>query len=715
MKCYPKDTLDRFQFNEVLLCLETYCRTQTGKALALRLRPSDEQHRVELWLDQTHEYLRVLNEGMSFPPFQFPHIGKEMDMLAIQGAVLEAPQFMSLRETVETANGVIRFLRQKREMLPAMAKISAHLAECKEIVPLIDHVLEAPGVVKSSASKELATIRRDLQSKRQQANRVFMSELRKCQKAGWLRDFNESSYNSRRVLAVLAEYKRQVKGIIHGSSDTGRTTFIEPMETVEINNEIFGLEQEERREIHRILKELSNQVKVYLPELKGFVKMLTILDLTQAKSNFAIRLEASRPSISNEKVVELREARHPLLLLQNETEGKVTVPLNLELNQQQRIVVISGPNAGGKSIALKTMGLLQVMLQSGLLIPADENSIMTIFKQLYVDIGDDQSIEMELSTYSSRLVKMKYFLEFSGKDTLMFIDEFGTGSDPELGGAIAEVILERIAELRVMGIVTTHYSNIKILGDHLEGLRNACMLFNEKTLEPLYELSIGQPGSSYTFEVAKKIGLPKKVLGDARAKLDKKKVKLDQLLVKLQKEQNELNRQQSELQRELDVTEEKAEMYEALHQQLQSREAQEKANREVTNKLTDAGRKYLSLVELFDQKGDKKAVVKKLMIHLNNEKARKDAERKKRREEKLRAESDKKAREKARKKAAAAKKRAEQQRMKVEVGCTVKLKGGKQKGEVEAISGNKVTVVFGMMKTIAPINNLVVIQPPKKR
>jgi DNA mismatch repair protein MutS2 len=706
MHCYPKDTLDRFQFSEILALLESNCRSRTGKALALQLAPVSNRDLIALWLDQTFEYFTVLDEDKYFPPFAFPNIRKEVETLHVNGAVLEGAQFMNIRETVETANTVVRFLRQKREAFPALFSIVGDVEECKALIPMIDQILDPPGIVRSSASKALAAIRKSLVSQRQQASRLFMSEMKKCQKAGMLRDFNEGSYNNRRVLAVLAEYKRQVKGIIHGSSDTGRTTFIEPMSTVEINNELIELEQEEKKEIHRILKELTVAVRAFLPEIEAFEQILSELDLTQAKARLAITMNCARPRVSNKRYVEVHNAYHPLLLLQNKAENKTTIPLSLQLDEKNRIIVISGPNAGGKSIALKTLGLLQIMMQSGMMLPVGENTIMSVFERFFVDIGDDQSIEMELSTYSSRLVKMKHFLKFADKDTLLFIDEFGTGSDPELGGAIAEAILEGILEQQVFGIVTTHYSNIKILADKREGLTNACMLFNEQTLLPLYQLNIGQPGSSYTFEVAKKIGLPKSLLHKARQKLDVKKVKLDTLLVKLQKEQNEVQRQKETLQRELDITEEKAEMYAALRAQLEARETDDKASREKGTALLELGRRMKSLIELYDQKGDKKAVVKKLMIQLTSEKAKKDEARKAKKQAILKAETDEKAKEKARK---ATKRKAVDKALreeKIEVGTIVHLKDGKHKGEVESIDGQKVTVVFGMMKTIASKKDL---------
>ena len=575
--------------------------------MAADLVPIKHRTTIELLLNQSHEYLSILLEGRYFPDTAYPNVTPYLQTLPTKGSTLDAKEIMDLRVMVDVANTVIRFLKEHYEEYPALHEIRGALVPVKEIVEHIDKVLDPPGIVRSNASKALATIRKELQSTRQQANRVFMAEVRKFQKLGWLRDFNEGSYNSRRVLASMSEYKRQIKGIIHGASDTGRTTFIEPMSCVQLNNEVLELEQEEKKEIFRILKALTEDLRQHLDTIVVFEEVLANVDFTRAKALLARRINAIRPALSMHKKVELVKAYHPLLLLQNEAEEKPTIPLSLSLDHNQRIIVISGPNAGGKSIALKTMGLLQIMLQSGLLIPAHENSIMCLFDSMLVDIGDDQSIEMELSTYSSRLIKMKYFLEFANKRTLFFIDEFGTGSDPELGGAVAEAILERVAASGAYGIVTTHYSNIKLLADRLPQLENASMLFDERSLKPLYQLQVGQPGSSYTFEVAKKIGLRKDLLADARTKVDANKIKMDKLLVNLQKEQNRLARTKKELQRELDVTQEKAEMYTALREQLTMRKKEDDAKREKATELMEWGRRFKALIQLYEDKGDKKS------------------------------------------------------------------------------------------------------------
>ncbi|MGD1844415.1 MAG: hypothetical protein ACFB10_03365 [Salibacteraceae bacterium] len=714
MKWYPEDTMSRFQFQEILLLLEERCRSRKGKELAIDLRPVSDRRAITTALYQTHELLRVHEEGRYFPAFDAPDSQSERELLAVNGAALEAAQFGNLLNIISTANGVVRFLKSKHEEFPNLGKLVQYMTVCKEVAPLINKVIDGT-TVKSSASRELARIRKNLSSKRQHASRLFQAEMRKFQRSGWLREFGESSWNQRRVLAVLSEYKRQVNGILHGSSDTGRTAFIEPGSTVEINNQLIELEQEEKQEIHRILKELTAQMAVFQPEFNAAAELLGELDLIRAKMRLAQALDAKLPSLSKDRSMDVLEARHPLLYLQNEAEGKKTVPLTLHLNQNNRVLIISGPNAGGKSIALKTLGLLQLMVQSGMLLPAHENTVMGIFDRIFVDIGDDQSIEMELSTYSSRLVKMKYFLEFADASTFFFIDEFGTGSDPELGSAIAESILEQLTDSKAYGIITTHYSNIKLLADATPGLVNACMLFDEESLRPLYELIVGQPGSSYTFEVASKIGLNKKLLKAARQKLDGRKVKLDAMLVRLQKDQQRLAEREKELLRELDVTEEKAEMYSNLQQELRAQLASEKADRDQINKMMELGRRYKALLDYYDQTGDRKQLIKKLMIAASQEKQKRDSARKQAKNEALQKEQSKKAREKANRKVEARRKKAELAREKIEVGSMVRLKTGKEKGEVASIEGNKATVLFGFFKTIAAVKDLRLVEKKQRK
>lgn len=692
MRFYPEDTLSRFAFPDILEQVKGYCRTEKGKVITQELRPSLDYGSIALELDQTKEAKNIRENGITFPDYHFPNIDRELQLLAVPNAVLEGKQLVKLRQVAEVAQSVIRYLSEQRALYPALFSIIDGLEKAKGLIHTINKTLEDNGGVKSNASRELAAIRNELSGLRSQASRVFDAAIRKYRKLGWLREFDESFYNDRRVLAVLAENKRKVNGTLHGLSESGGTAFIEPSELVGLNNAIFETEQQERKEVHRILTQLTQEVRQYYPILNAYAFALGYLDFTHAKAAFAIAISANKPILRREPGIKLFNAYHPILLLQNQQEGKETVPTTVELNLHQRILVISGPNAGGKSIALKTVGLLQIMLQSGLLIPADEWSEVSIFDQLFVDIGDDQSIAYELSTYSSRLKKMKHFLTLANKHTLFFIDEFGTGSDPELGGAMAETILDDLVETNAFGLITTHYANIKIQAEEHPHMLNGCMRFDEETLEPRYVLEMGHPGSSYTFEVAQKIGLPHQLIDRAKQKLDQRKVKLDQLLITLQTKKNQLNKEthllqqeKSRLRKEIAEKEAAVEKFTAQTRSL---------NMEANKKLMAMGRKYEALLENWRKHHDKKSLLKRIIQAAEKQEIRK-AE--------LKTGKPKTTSKKATPKAPP---------KPVKVGDTVRMKGSDQRGEVQDISKGKATVLFGMMKTIVPVADL---RPARKK
>lgn len=701
MKLYPTDTLARFEFPAVVNQIHDIAQSRRGKEFALTLQPIDEVARIEELLNQTFELKTILENGIFFPEFSFPNIGRELDKLTIENSVLEGEEIIKLRKIAEVAATIIKFFKEKKSLYPALKEITAGLEASKEFIAMIDEILEPNGFIKSRASKELAAARKQLAEARQKANKVFESQLRKFKNLGWLREYSESFYNERRVLAVLAEYKRQIPGTLHGSSESGSTAFIEPSSVVALNNDVAEARQREQREEYRILRQLTARIRNHRHVLESYERALGFLDFTFAKAKYAVQIHANRPIISKEKNIELHKAYHPVLLTQNLREGKKTVPLNLYLNRQKRILVISGPNAGGKSISLKTLGLLQIMFQSGVLIPAADTSSMGVFKQIFVDIGDDQSIAYELSTYSSRLLKMKHFLFHAHKNTLFFIDEFGTGSDPELGGAMAEVILEELAETKAFGIITTHYANIKIMAETNQHMMNGSMLFNEKTLQPKYELHIGNAGSSYTFEVAQKIGLDKEIIDRAKKKLDSQKIKFDTLLTTLQAKRNELNKETHRLrkekeimQKEVEASRREAELY---------RQKQEDLNFSENKQLIERGKKYDALLEAWQEKSKRRDLAHRLTLQAEREAARKkEADM----VEKLREKQERIRRQKQNRRK---KKKIEKKLSKkpIEVGHQVKLRTSPQVGVVEEISKNKATVVFGMVKTIVPLEKLI--------
>lgn len=701
MKLYPTDTLARFEFPAVVNQIHDIAQSRRGKEFALTLQPIDEVARIEELLNQTFELKTILENGIFFPEFSFPNIGRELDKLTIENSVLEGEEIIKLRKIAEVAATIIKFFKEKKSLYPALKEITAGLEASKEFIAMIDEILEPNGFIKSRASKELAAARKQLAEARQKANKVFESQLRKFKNLGWLREYSESFYNERRVLAVLAEYKRQIPGTLHGSSESGSTAFIEPSSVVALNNDVAEARQREQREEYRILRQLTARIRNHRHVLESYERALGFLDFTFAKAKYAVQIHANRPIISKEKNIELHKAYHPVLLTQNLREGKKTVPLNLYLNRQKRILVISGPNAGGKSISLKTLGLLQIMFQSGVLIPAADTSSMGVFKQIFVDIGDDQSIAYELSTYSSRLLKMKHFLFHAHKNTLFFIDEFGTGSDPELGGAMAEVILEELAETKAFGIITTHYANIKIMAETNQHMMNGSMLFNEKTLQPKYELHIGNAGSSYTFEVAQKIGLDKEIIDRAKKKLDSQKIKFDTLLTTLQAKRNELNKETHRLRKEKEIMQKEVES--SRREAELYRQKQEDLNFSENKQLIERGKKYDALLEAWQEKSKRRDLAHRLTLQAEREAARKkEADM----VEKLREKQERIRRQKQNRRK---KKKIEKKLSKkpIEVGHQVKLRTSPQVGVVEEISKNKATVVFGMVKTIVPLEKLI--------
>ncbi|MEX1188621.1 MAG: DNA mismatch repair protein MutS [Bacteroidia bacterium] len=691
MRIYPEDSRSSFEFDKICKLIEQHCRSAIGKQKALGMEPLSDYSAIELQLTRVREYLDVIQSGSGFPSASFPEISREIALLRVAGSTLQEKQLMDLRDVSDTVNNVLRYLKDKESVLPGICSIFDSVYITKDIIDPIDLVLDPAGIVRSSASKELASIRKDLASARRDLDKVFRQQLQRLKKLGWLADTEESIYNGRRVLSVVAEQKRSVKGLIQGSSDTGKTTFIEPIETVDLNNEVFELIQQERREIMRILRQLTNELRYNIELIKNYESCLSEFDFNRAKAHLSIELKAVMPHLIKTSQIRLVEARHPILHLQYKASGKSIVPMTCELNNEQRLLIISGPNAGGKSITLKTVGLLQMMLQSGMLVPVNPESEMGIFHRFFADIGDSQSIEMELSTYSSRLAKMRYFIELADKRTLLLIDEFGTGTDPELGGAIAEAMLEELSKRKVVGVITTHYMNIKIAADRLEGVKNACMLFDDVTLQPMYQLVTGQPGSSYTYVIAEKAGLPVPLINRARNMTSKDKITLDRMLQQLQKEQQELKKLLVTLdtkQNEADISKKK---YDELFDKWKQKVEAKKNNVDVNIKFIEVGKKFLDIQKEWETSTDKKPVLEKLNRMLNTEKKKKLDKKLQAKKEKLKA------------------KVLEKKKEEIKVGSKVKLLSGKQTGIVEEIQNNRARVIFGNLKTLASLENLEVV------
>ena len=596
MKLYPESAYIQLEFDKVRALLVELTRTSYGKQKAETLRIHTKKQFIDQELRQSYQYLQLLVSGQTFQHDQIFNLSKELKLLSIPGAVLTGEVFILFRNLAENIKGIFRWFDDERmynfNSLFDVIKVTRFE---KSITEEINRVIGDDARVVDTATDDLARIRMALYRKRNEQRRSFEKILNKMQKAGYTADIEESFLNGRRVLAVYAEHKRIVKGILHGESDTRRTSFIEPEETIEINNEIFSLENDERDEEYRILKELTARLSVQSPLLKQYMEVLGEFDFIRAKAKLALQMDAHLPQVVDSSGIKLVKAYHPLLLLYNKKLNKPVIPLDLVLDERNRILLISGPNAGGKTVCLKTTGLLQMMVQSGLLVPAHPESSFGIYKQLMIHIGDTQSIEFELSTYSSHLKNMKHFMEDANGRTLFFIDELGSGSDPNLGGAFAEVFLEQLIKRHAFGIVTTHYLNLKVMASKTPGIINGAMAFDEKSLLPMYKLNVGKPGSSYTFAIAERIGLSKDLIDRAKQLVDENHFTLDKLLNRTEQDLRKLENREKELQK---LVKENETLKKTLTQQIdRERHAQQVEILKYQNKVTEEKLVYLKDME----------------------------------------------------------------------------------------------------------------------
>lgn len=550
MKLYPESAPVQLEFDKVKALLVEQTRTLYGNEKASNLRIHTRKQFIDMELRQSYQYFQLLATGQTFQHDQVFNLSRELKLLSISGAVLTGDIFILFRSLAENIGSIFRWFDDERQSsLSSLYEVIRQTHYEKSIPQEISRIIGDDGRVLDNASEDLSRIRMALYRKRNEQRRSFERILGKLQKAGYIADIEESFLNGRRVLAIYAEHKRIVKGILHGESDTRRTSFVEPEETIEINNEIFSLENDERDEEYRILRELTARLSSFSPLLKQYVDVLGEYDFIRAKARLAAMMDAHLPQVLDASGIKLVRAYHPLLLLYNKKSGKTVIPLNLTLDEKNRILLISGPNAGGKTVCLKTTGLLQMMVQAGLLVPAHPESTFGIFKHLMIHIGDTQSIEFELSTYSSHLKNMKHFMEVANGRTLFFIDELGSGSDPNLGGAFAEVFLEQLLKRHAYGIVTTHYLNLKVMASKTSGIINGAMAFNEKNLLPEYRLNIGKPGSSYTFSIAERIGLSKELINRAKELVDENHFTLDKLLNRTEQDLRQLESRDKDLQK----------------------------------------------------------------------------------------------------------------------------------------------------------------------
>ena len=692
---FDAQTIEDLEFGAIRRLLEDRCSSDSARRRAHNLEPSAHRPTVLSALESTDELRRIRVEGTPFPNLVFEEIKGEIKLLEVSGSALTEAGFMRVLQCTRLVNDIVVTLGGRERSFPRLCSMLGTVSENKEIVREIEAVFDPKGGVKSHASEALNRIRIDLQTARRQVNRMFDKALRAAIKQGWLADIQEGYLNDRRVLAVASTHKRKIRGTALGTSKTGSVTFIEPADCHQVNHELEMLKDDERREITRILRALTQRIRKHTPLIKAQQRLLVKLDFIQAKVKLALEMDAAKPHLVKETRLELLKAFHPLLLLSHRSKGIPVEAQHLTLHPGRRMLVISGPNAGGKSIALKMVGLLQAMVQSGLLVPVHPDSAFGLFKEILTDIGDNQSIENQLSTYSYRLNRMKGFLGSAGRNSLLLLDEFGTGSDPELGGALAEVFFEELYGKGVFGVITTHYANIKTRATQMPEAVNGSMLFDAETLSPTYRLDLGQPGSSFTFEVAELNGIPAGLIDRAKKKLDPRKVKLDGLIASLQKEKTR-HAKLTDRQLQAEHEAEKArKAYEQKAERLADRQETVKRLGEDQNAALVRGKKLQQFIDRFQSGKANKALLEDIRKYLSVE-ATKLAER---------------AEAKARKKAAEDKRRksvrTKQHLDRIAVGSTVRLKEGRQRGEVLAIKGKRATVAFGEFKTRVELVDLV--------
>jgi DNA mismatch repair protein MutS2 len=715
-------TLQDLEFSTVLQQVSDLCITVLGHENALKIEPYKTKETLLVSLQLTNEYLSSLHNENRIPNHGFDAITKELQLLRIENTYLEVSSLKKIVSISVTTNDIIKFLKKFEVYYPNLHEFASKIEVTKAIIEKVDAIVDRFGDIKDNASPLLFDLRQSLNRVKGKINQSFASALTTYHALDYLDDIRESVVDNRRVLAVKAMYRRKVKGSIMGSSKTGSIVYMEPETTQQYSRELNNLAFEENEEVVRILKELTNFIRPFLPLLETYQAFLIAIDVISAKAKYANSMNAVLPEISEDKTLFLRDAFHPLLYLNNLKKKTKTFPQTIELKPDSRIIVISGPNAGGKSITLKTVGLLQVMLQSGLLIPVHERSSVCLFDRILSDIGDNQSIENHLSTYSYRLKQMNYFLKKCNKNTLFLIDEFGTGSDPELGGALAETFLEEFYHREAFGIITTHYSNLKILANEMPFMLNANMLFDEKTLEPMYKLVIGQAGSSFTFEVAQKNGIPFGLINRAKKKIERSKVRFDETIAKLQKERSKLEKTGESLKLNEKKKSQEAHKLEEINTKIQKKLESYQELYDSNQRLIYLGQKVNDMAEKYFDNKQKKALMDELfkLVQIENSKRKKVTPKEKKvlkaKEEHVKQEAEKvvtvirEQKKEAKKKAI----QAPKPKAILKVGDRVRMNDGRAIGSIDKIEKNKVVVNYGIFTTNVDMDLLELVETYKK-
>ena len=731
---YPQNFEQKIGFDQIRQLLKEKCLSTLGEERVTDMVFSDRFNEVEERLDQVTEFVRILQEEDNFPAQYFFDVRPSLKRIRVEGMYLDEQELFDLRRSLETIRDIVRFLQKSENEeeeettspYPCLKRLAGDITVFPQLIGKINGILSPYGKIKDNASAELARIRRELASTMGSISRSLNSILRNAQSEGVVdKDVTPTMRDGRLVIPVAPALKRKIKGIVHDESASGKTVFIEPAEVVEANNRIRELEGDERREIIRILMEFSNLLRPSIPNVLLSYEFLAEIDFIRAKALFSEQITGLKPAFENKQVIDWTMAVHPLLQLSLAKHGKKVIPLDIELDEKQRILIISGPNAGGKSVCLKTVGLLQYMLQCGLLIPMHERSHAGIFSNIFIDIGDEQSIEDDLSTYSSHLTNMKIMMKNCNERSLILIDEFGGGTEPQIGGAIAEAVLKRFNQKQTFGVITTHYQNLKHFAEDHDGVVNGAMLYDRHLMQALFQLQIGNPGSSFAVEIARKIGLPEDVISDASEIVGSEYINADKYLQDIVRDKRYWEGKRQTIRQREKHMEETIARYQTEIEELQKsrKDILQKAKEEAEQLMQEANARIENTIRAIKEAQAEKEKTRQIRQELNDFRESLDTLTAKEQEEKIARKIEKLKEKQNRKKEKKANKNqentlsaqalAEQQAKKeaerlaaIVPGSYVKIKGQTSVGEVLEINGKKAIVAFGSIKTTVKLDRL---------
>ena len=684
---YPKNIEEKLGFDKIRVLLKDKCLSSLGTDMVDKMRFSFDFEMITKWIDQTGEFKRIIEINEPFPSTNYINAVKYLDKVRIPGTFLNEEEWFDISLSLKTISDCLKFLSRKKETYPSLFNLAENISFDDNILKEIDKIIDEKGNIRPNASPELSRIKNELLHHERRARKVLDQILQSAVKQGITEsDVSLTIRNGRMVIPVNVAYKRQIKGYIQDESASGQTVYIEPAESLEINNEIKDLEYQQKREIIRLLIQLTNYFRPSIPAVRKAYTFLGIIDFVRAKAKFAIDLGAEITDTTDKTEITWHDAKHPLLFLSHQKQGKKVVPLNVKLNENQRILVVSGPNAGGKSVCLKTVGLIQYMFQCGLMVPVKENSMLGIFKNIFIDIGDEQSIENDLSTYSSHLNNMKYFVNHADKKTLFLIDEFGTGTEPQIGGAIAESILDHFNHSNAYGIVTTHYANLKKYADSNETVKNAAMRFDLDNLEPLYELETGKPGSSFAVEIAQKIGLPRDILNNAKQTVGYEQIRFDKMLANLEWEKRQYDEKLSAVNLENQRLKQIIEEYTGLKNVLENNKKKilDEAKEQARKVINEANKQVEKTIREIKEKKAEKEHTKKMRQEL--EKYKSNLKEEKAEEENVTT--------------------YEASTGEIKEGDWVRIKGQEAVGQVLSLKGKNAEISIGDLKSNVKLNRL---------